>query len=256
VHRYGARLVFEGVDEFGPVEVVETADSRRLHFGNEVEQSRTFLFARDALGFGYFRAMASALLFQPSPRRILLLGLGGGALARWLLDRLPRTRIDAVELRPLVRDVAHRYFGLPRTRRLNVHIGDAARYARGLGASEYDLILVDVFDHEGMVESTAQWEFLDDCRRGLTENGVLGMNIWREDLLAFREVSDQFEVAFSERALYLPMKETANTIGFGFAGQLPDRHALAERAVELEALLGLDVRRQLNRLRRQNPGRL
>ena len=256
MQRYGARLLFEGMDEFGPVEVVETADARRLHFGNEVEQSRSFVFAPESLGFEYFRAMAAGLLFQPVPERILILGLGGGSMARWLHDRLPGSRIDAVELRPLVRDVAYRYFGLPRTHRLTVHVDDATSFVRRIPPGEYDLVLVDVYDHQGMVESTGEWSFLGDCRRALSATGVMGINIWRENLVAFSDVSDQIEAAFEGQSLYLPLKSTANTIAFGFASNLPARSQVKRHAAELGELPGVDLRQLVKRLKHHNPGRI
>lgn len=53
-----------------------------------------------ALQFAYTRKMMGFLLFRHEPREILMLGLGGGSLAKYCHRHLPAARITAVKIDP------------------------------------------------------------------------------------------------------------------------------------------------------------
>lgn len=55
---------------------------------------------------------------------VLLVGLGGGALAQFLRDFVPNVTVEAVELDPTVLEVATEWFGFRPDDRLTVTIGD------------------------------------------------------------------------------------------------------------------------------------
>ena len=84
-----------------------------------------------ALALGYTRTMMGFLLFQPFPRRISMIGLGGGSLAKYCYRHLPDTTITAVEINPDV--IALRdQFHVPRDdERFRVVCADGAQYVSG-----------------------------------------------------------------------------------------------------------------------------
>ena len=111
------------------VEVSESRGVRTLHLGGEAIQSAMRLSAPDRLELAYTRAMMAFLLFAPEPREILMVGLGGGSIARFIHERLPSTRITVLELSPKVVAAARTFFGLPADdRRLKVIVGDGAEH--------------------------------------------------------------------------------------------------------------------------------
>ena len=63
--------------------VIEEGDSRALYFSRALTQSGMRLSDPTALEFAYTQKMMSFLLFVHSPRHILMLGLGGGSLAKY-----------------------------------------------------------------------------------------------------------------------------------------------------------------------------
>ena len=65
---------------------------RFLHFGLDTVQSAMRLDDPDRLSLRYTRKMMAFLLFNRAPERILLLGLGGGSLAKFCYRRLPAPR--------------------------------------------------------------------------------------------------------------------------------------------------------------------
>src|SRR5947207_1445668 len=65
-------------------------------------QSCISLAEPSKLVFNYARMMMAALYLNPAPRRILILGLGGGTLPTALQRLFPAAAIDAVEIDPAV----------------------------------------------------------------------------------------------------------------------------------------------------------
>src|SRR3569623_1391487 len=130
MRKYHGTLIHRSRDADGPIEVVDDGVIRTLHFGNDVRQSSMALHDPVHLMLLYTQAMMSCLLFQPDPKRVLLIGLGGGSLAKFLLHHFPRCKIDAVERRAAVVKLAHGYFQLPETPRLRVTVDDACEHLK------------------------------------------------------------------------------------------------------------------------------
>lgn len=58
------------------------------------------------------------------PVSVLLVGLGGGALPQFLRDFVPGATVEAVELDPVVFQVAKEWFGFRPDSHLTVTVGD------------------------------------------------------------------------------------------------------------------------------------
>ena len=111
--KYGANLLYQTTDEYGVIEVVDYKKIiRSLHFGNATQQSGMYLYNPVTLLHPYTQAMLSCTALQ-APERVLILGVGGGSMIKFLLHHFHQVEIDAVELRQAVVDTAHDYFDLP-----------------------------------------------------------------------------------------------------------------------------------------------
>ncbi len=80
--------------------IVDSGRRRFLHFDLDCVQSAMYLEDPNRLCLAYTRRMMTFLLFNRAPRHILLLGLGGGSLAKFCYESLPRAIIIAVEPNP------------------------------------------------------------------------------------------------------------------------------------------------------------
>ncbi|MDD3608446.1 MAG: hypothetical protein PHI49_01690 [Halothiobacillaceae bacterium] len=243
--RPGERSLHVAHDALGAMIVAQDRDTRTLYFGNDVAQTRLFLNAPDTLAFGYYRAMTAALAFMDAPRRILLYGLGGGALARHLLRLYPQCTVTAVEYRAALPEIAHDWFDLPRSSRLTIHIDDAFAHARTLESSSYDLILVDLFDAQGMSELDRD-DFIAHLAHALSREGMLSANLWRSDWARFVCAMRAMEDAFAGCTLYLPVPERGNAValashhplgGARLAGARKRASSIAETGREIARLL-------------------
>ncbi|MFZ4701038.1 MAG: hypothetical protein ACOYMG_13390 [Candidatus Methylumidiphilus sp.] len=254
MQRYGGRLIFHGRDEEGVLEVVDVHGVRSLHFGTSAKQSAFSLDDPSRLELAYIRAMLSALLFANEPGKVLLIGLGGGSLAKFLLESFPKCRVDAVERRAAVVDIARTYFGLPDDERLVIRVGEADQWVEEQRLREgemYDLILIDAYDHLGMDSSINALDFFSDCVGLLRQTGTLGMNLWGSHPVSLRQSLGLLKTCFPGRALRLPVPNRGNVIGFGLGKLLASDKlkGLEPRAVQLENRTGLEMKYFLRNLR-------
>lgn len=234
MHKYDGRLVHRAKDDEGEIDVVDDAVYRSLHFGSLPKQSSMLLRDPYYLALAYTRAMSCALLFQQKPRRILLIGLGGGSLAKFLLHHFPDCRIDAVETREAVLQVAQSHFALPRDERLQVHFVDGGHFVRSQNLPEearYDLIFVDAFVDNGIARTVCGISFFEACRQLLSDSGIFSMNLWNGDFITAREMLEDVRDSFDGNTLQLPVEGKDNTIALASNGE-----ALKKKLKQLKPL--------------------
>ncbi len=223
------------------VYVSEKFGVRSLHIGSDTVQSAMRITRPNDLELSYTRSMMACLLFQTDPRNVLMIGLGGGSVAKYVYHQFPEAKVRVLELDLQVVAIARQCFLVPPDdARFQVIIGDGAEYMARRDA-RVDLIMVDGYDAESHVEELATREFYSDCRARLSAGGVLVVNLWGGDR-QFNEVLKRIEDVFSEGTLCLPARKPGNVIAFGFRDP-PGPMLWADlecRASELETRLGLE----------------
>jgi spermidine synthase len=117
-----------------------------------------------------------ALAIRPRIKRTLIVGLGGGSLAKRLWHDHPSMRIDAIEIDAEVAKIAYELFDLPRDDRIQVSIADGRAFLSDSSAT-YDYIVIDAFDDDSIPPHLLTDEFLRLCRDHLAENGVIAYNV-------------------------------------------------------------------------------
>ena len=122
---YDGVVVHQSQSDDGVIEVVDLGDTRSMHFGSFPRQSSMSLTTPHTLELTYTESMMACLLFNPEPEKILVVGLGGGSVVKFLLYHFPSCQIDVVEYRQDVVNVAQGYFKVPNNDpRVNIHIDD------------------------------------------------------------------------------------------------------------------------------------
>ena len=174
---------------------------------------------------------------------------GGGSLAKYFFDHFPLCRIEAIEYREVVAQIAYDYFDLPRDSRLNVVIDDAAHYARERCVMQrefYRLIMLDLFDAEGISPSLFNETFLTQCQSMLKKEGILVVNLWNNKV-KIEPMLTWLGHLYQKKLLFLPVHGMVNTIGFFFHEDTPlySRKALQKRAIQLEKRYQLPFKRYL-----------
>ena len=117
-------LIHEEKSMYRNIFVMEHNGLRCLGFQLDFRQSCQYLASDNYLVWDYVKAMFSGLLFVEAPKRILIVGLGGGSIPTAMQEMFPDLVIDVVELDQAVLNVAKEYFNLQLSDQLKVHIGD------------------------------------------------------------------------------------------------------------------------------------
>lgn len=182
---------------------VRTHGNRRtLAFENGDIQSEMLLSHPDALVLDYARAMMCFALFAPRPRHIVMVGLGGGSLAKFCYRYFPHTRITVLEISLEVIALRAVFEVPPDDARLRIVHADAADCLGAMEAAA-DVILVDGFDAAGMPPALGSAAFYRDCRRALREGGVLVANILSYDP-CHDAIAQRIDGAFGGRVCDFP----------------------------------------------------
>lgn len=221
------------------VEVTESRGIRQLHLGTGAIQSAMRVNRPWDLELAYTRAMMGFLLLRPAPQEVLMIGLGGGSLAKFIRRHRPQAHITVVEISPQVVAAARSHFELPSDdERLQVWIGDGAAYVPAHPESA-DVILLDGFDAGNQVECLATLDFYSACRRALRPGGVLAVNLWGRDT-SFVNYFSRLTAAFEGNLAWLPVMNKTNVIAFGLKENSHPKHWRSEDLGQLGKKWGLD----------------
>lgn len=181
-----------------------------LSFEGTLIQSCMRVADPDDLVLDYTRTMMGALLFNPKPRRVLMIGLGGGSMLKYLHRHVPEADLTVVEISQSVIDLRDAFHIPPDDDRLHTVCNDGAKFvARPPHA--YDLILVDGFTGEGIAEPLCSRSFYNHCRKALTPEGLLVANV-QADTDQTREIGKRLFKAFAGSMISVLSDEGGNDI--------------------------------------------
>ncbi|XP_059924015.1 eEF1A lysine and N-terminal methyltransferase [Gadus macrocephalus] len=141
------------------------------------------------------------------PVSVLMVGLGGGALAQFLRDFVPGVTVEVVELDPVVLELAKGYFAFRSDDRLTVTLGDGLERINALekeGGCLLDVIMFDVDSKDSTVgmscppSAFVETSFLEKVRNLLTPKGVFMLNLVCRDSVLRKTVLERLRGTFSQ----------------------------------------------------------
>ena len=230
--------------------VIDDGKSRFLYFNVRLMQSEMSLKAPNDLAIRYTQKMMAFLLFQPHPKRIVLIGLGGGSLIKFCYQRMPGTQLTAVELDPNVIAFRDTFLMPPDDERLQVLEADGAEFLENT-TKGIDALLVDAFDKTGFAPSLANREFFDNAYAKLSGNGVLVINLAGEKETYAGLIGEAMHV-FDDQVIVISVPDDGNHILYAFKERHfePRWRWLHNYAKELRAKFGLDFPAFVEKLER------
>jgi len=177
--------------------------------------------------FEYASMMLGSLFLNPSPKRILIIGLGGGTLPEALQEMLPDATIHTVEIDPAVEQIAYDYFDYVPGPNTENFISDGRVFVkRAMSAPEkYDLVMLDAFEADYIPEHMLTRDFLEEVTQVMTPDGVLAANTFSRSALYDYE-SVTYQAVFGE---FYNLKY-ANRIVLAKRGGLPSMDVVRENA--------------------------
>ncbi len=220
--------------------VIDDGKSRYLYFNVRLMQSEMTLKAPHDLALRYTQKMMGFLLFHPRPKRIALIGLGGGSIVKFCHRRLPGVHITAVELDPDVIALRDAFFVPPDDERLHIIEGDGSEFIEHADKG-IDALLVDAFDRTGFAPALANREFFENAYAKLSGNGVLVVNL-AGDKESYAGLIGEAMHVFDDQVIVISVPDDGNHILYAFKEKYfePRWRWLHNHAKELRARLGLD----------------
>jgi spermidine synthase len=201
--------------------VYEGLTSKALHFSICEIQSRMKLDDPYALDIEYTRTMMGFLLFQPAPRHIAMIGLGGGSMAKFCYRHLAGAHIHVVEINPHVLALRDEFHVPPDDHRFRVIRGDGAHFVR-YRSLRSDVLVVDGFDSSGQPSRLCSQRFYDDCFEMLLPGGVLAVNL-HSGHRHYDSFVSRIARSFAGSILVVDDGEASNSIVFACKGHALDK---------------------------------
>src|SRR5205085_4930844 len=198
--------------------------------GWDYTESVSNLLDPDDLPLRYAQVMTIATIYPEAPRRILMLGLGGGSISTYLGRFMPETAVTTMEIDPGVITAAKTYFGLRESERMRYRAGDG-RVFLNRDSERYDLILVDAYRGGYVPFHLLTREFYGLVKQRLAPGGAAAFNVHDGSKLYASTVRTLGEV-FPGIDLY-PTHD-GEVIVVASLRPRPDKAALEVRAAELQ----------------------
>ncbi|HWI18234.1 MAG TPA: fused MFS/spermidine synthase, partial [Vicinamibacterales bacterium] len=235
----------EETSAFSKIRIRRDGDVRAMTFvrdnGQEAVQSRVNLKEPQTLLSPYAHGMFASYLYQPQPRRVLIVGLGGGAMVRFLTHHEPQVQIDAVEIDPVVVQLADKFFDVRSGGNVRVHTADAVKFVEAT-TERYDVILMDAFlrpsgdtDTTGVPTRLKTLEFLGRLKQILAPGGVIAFNVNEHASMADDIAS--VATAFGHAVVYR-CPPSQNKVVVAVEGALATDDEVRARVTALDARFG------------------
>lgn len=158
----------------------------------------------------YTRTMMGALLLNPNPRHILMIGLGGGSLPKYCQAHLPGADVTVVEINSDVIALRDEFLIPSDDDRFRILCADGAAFVRH-PPQRYDWIMVDGYDGQGLPAALSSRSFYERCQAALSPDGILILNL-QADTSQCRLLTQRLSKLFDGQVLSIESDEGGNEI--------------------------------------------
>jgi spermidine synthase len=184
---FAGRLEHAVDSEFSRIRIRRQGTVRSMLFerdsGEEVLESQIDLRRPHELKFEYLKFLFTSYLLKNPQEDVLIIGLGGGGMIHFLRQFDPNVRIDAVEIDPVVVELADKYFGVRTEGNTAITTADGFQFIAD-AKKKYDVIYMDAFlkpseatDDTGAPLTLRTDEFYQQLQGILKPGGVVAFNL-------------------------------------------------------------------------------
>ena len=205
---------------------------------SKTNQSCMFKNAPKKLVFNYTKLLFSSLLMlEKAPKKILIIGLGGGTMSNTLHQLYPNARIENVEIDPAVIKVAREYFNFFENDHVTSKIQDGRIFIKraGIKKQQFDWIILDAFNGDYIPEHLLTQEFLEETKKLLSPHGVISANTFSVSKLYDYE-SATYHAVFGD-FFNVRNRSNSNRIILTMRKPLPEKASILARAHVLKESL-------------------
>lgn len=207
---------FDGVnnDPF----VIESRRFKSIHFDQASTQSLMDIQAPMKLVVDYTKTIMGFLFFQPNPKNIAMIGLGGGSIAKYCHHHLPGSHFLVIENNPKVIALRDQFYIPEDDSHFEVKEADGAAFIKNTDR-QFDVLIVDGFDKHGQPSQLCSKSFYDNCFRALTPDGILVINFCGE-VDHNRRYQDLVNQSFQNDSVMVLDRSHVNQVLFACKGNM------------------------------------
>ncbi|MCU7917408.1 MAG: methyltransferase [Candidatus Thiodiazotropha sp. (ex Epidulcina cf. delphinae)] len=185
----------------------------------------------------YIKGLLCCLLLMQRPGSLLNLGLGCGAIERFVLSHLPDIALVSVEIDPQMIELSRAFFYLPVSHPVAL---DAAERFLKKNRRQFDIILCDIYlkrDSETPLQTAS---FYQDAAQTLSKGGVLALNLLPSNEAEMVDILLKIRRVFPWVVLF-DVAAVENIVLYCSASPLPNKSILTSRAEDLHQMTGVDL---------------
>ena len=221
--------------------VIESGRFKSMHFDHASTQSLMDLQAPMKLVVDYTKSIMGFLFFQPNPKNIAMIGLGGGSIAKYCHHHLPSSHFLVIENNPKVIALRNKFHIPEDDSRFEVKVADGAIFIKNTDR-QFDVLIVDGFDKHGQPSQLCSKKFYDNCFRALRPDGILVINLCGE-MEGNRRYQDLVNQSFQNASVMVLERGHVNQVLFACKGNMlaVSIEDLIAQAAELHKKHAFDV---------------
>jgi len=174
------KLLFEKNSLYQYIAVIEDTAKKERYIKNQKRESAQggiYVNAPDKLLFEFTQMGFVSLAFlDKEPKDVLFVGLGAGAMPKYLSRYYPDAVVDIVEIDPDMVPVAQKFFFFRETGKMKVHIDDGRLFIKRT-KKKYDMIFLDAYQNDYIPFHLTTLEFLREVKSRLKDDGIVASNI-------------------------------------------------------------------------------
>lgn len=141
----------------GEISLIKSTGKLRLEVDGLIQSGEAMIWI-------WSMAIRNLLPKKFSPKRILLLGLGGGSALFWLRKHFPETELTAVEIDPVMIKIARENFGIGKIKNMEIINADALQFIKEQ-SGKWGLVLVDCYQGQKIPEHFEEIEVLKSIKK-------------------------------------------------------------------------------------------
>jgi spermidine synthase len=225
-----SNVLYSGMAGSDRVRVIQQGNIRSLLFGYGVAHLHCEIDVTDLRRHvsSYSKTTMYSLMFNASPKDILVAGLGGGVVPREMGHYLPDSNIDVMELYPEVLTLAKDFFFFGENDRMKVKIGDAFVTVQGL-KKKYDLVFLDAFGTSYAPPQLLSQEFFSFVKTVCHQDAIVVANMFPAHISFYAHMKTMID-SFGDDiyAIKCPTRDDEIPVGnvimvFSLGGRKPDQ---------------------------------
>jgi spermidine synthase len=137
----------------------------------------------------------------------LILGLGGGTVAKLVRKNWAEAKITGVDIDPIIVELGQKYLGLEELG-VKVFINDAFRYTKyDIQHTKYDLIIVDLYNGDEFPKKFKSENYIQFVRSHLANNGFAIFNrlYYKDKKIMAEEFGEKLKKVFGRVERFRPV---------------------------------------------------